>query len=300
MKKEIVFDRNVKFRDAKGATCRVNIKICKIRTHKLNLVATHSEKLEPVKEYLVMYIVGDVNGSVGQVGHLILPQNRLQEKLLQLWDRYHMNDMILGTPEQMEVIRTIPDYRSIEIGELREKLYIRKMDILMDTKGHPVRFGEHMLVRLLPDNIVRIVNNLMDEIVRIEQEQSVLRPNLQVVDWADIEDFRLSALGRYLRLKPYATVQQVTYLKNMHYQFRNRQYIVCDSDESFGLAHKVVMKSRKYDKIYRSSNSNLYRGDWAEIQVIKRGVIKILSNTGQCGKVKTEDGELFIFPHDVT
>lgn len=47
---------------------------------------------------------GQVGGSSGQILDSISPATESQERLLELWDKYHLNDMKPGTPRQMKLV----------------------------------------------------------------------------------------------------------------------------------------------------------------------------------------------------
>lgn len=57
---------------------------------------------------------GDIGGSLGQIYDSISPDNEGQELLLDLWKKYHLNDMKPGTPRQMELVKGLSYENAIE------------------------------------------------------------------------------------------------------------------------------------------------------------------------------------------
>lgn len=82
--KETIFKRTVQFNDKNNKKFTIDIEISGGR----------------------FSMSGDYGGGAGQVQDNISPANKPQEMLLELWHKYHLNDMKAGTPEQMALIES--------------------------------------------------------------------------------------------------------------------------------------------------------------------------------------------------
>lgn len=57
---------------------------------------------------------GDIIYGCGQIHYMIEPDNEGQEMLLDLWKKYHLNDMKPGTPRQMELVKGLSYESALE------------------------------------------------------------------------------------------------------------------------------------------------------------------------------------------
>lgn len=84
--------RHLVFKDAQDQICRLNLAIT---TKKKNPVFT---------------IRGDIdNNGSGQVLGDIVPKNKYQKWLIDVWEKYHLNDLNAGTKKQMEALAKKPE-----------------------------------------------------------------------------------------------------------------------------------------------------------------------------------------------
>lgn len=60
----------------------------------------------PVEKEKRLSILGNIGGSCGQVYDYIAPRTEGQQKLIELWREYHLNDMCPGTKLQTEYLRS--------------------------------------------------------------------------------------------------------------------------------------------------------------------------------------------------
>lgn len=90
-----------------------------------------------------------------------LAQNERFMTLFNLWDRWHLNDMQPGTPEQMQFLRDhnegkVPSY-TLACDQLKEAgLYEVNLD------GEPYLYGHKWLYEPLPDDVIALVETILD------------------------------------------------------------------------------------------------------------------------------------------
>ena len=87
-------------------------------------------------------------------------------KLLDVWDRWHLNDMHAGTPEQEQLIR---DFRKMEAGKNASyeavKGYLSSVQRLMSVHpqtGQPYVYGTGWLFEAVPDDVLEWLMALPD------------------------------------------------------------------------------------------------------------------------------------------
>jgi hypothetical protein len=110
-------------------------------------------------------MTGDMGGSGGQIYDSIKPATSSQQELIDLWKRYHLNDMKSGTPKQMELVKDLPYVEACAVLE-RENLLV---DIL--PNGDNFTYGEGWLTEELPEDIEYLVESIIEAIDEEEDER---------------------------------------------------------------------------------------------------------------------------------
>lgn len=98
--------KNITFVDGDNNRVSVNIKIC---TDDINLGVKRSwEDLSviPAGREKILSMQGNIGGGSGQIYDEIVPRTEGQQKLIELWKEYHLNDMCSGTKLQTEYLRS--------------------------------------------------------------------------------------------------------------------------------------------------------------------------------------------------
>lgn len=108
---------------------------------------------------------GDMGGSLGQIYDSISPATEYQEVLIDLWKKYHLNDMKSGTPRQMELVEGLPYVEACAVLE-RENLL---EDIL--PNGEKYIYGSGWLTEELPEDIEDLVEEVIESIKEEEDER---------------------------------------------------------------------------------------------------------------------------------
>ena len=137
---------NVKFKDGNNNLYNIKIEI----THR--------------NGYPEFSMSGEGNGSMGQCDEHIKPKNPKQKRLLELWDKYHLNGMNAGTPKQTELLEQMKKTTSYE--------YDKACDYLnsFDKDGKPITAFE---LREIEDERIDLkerIKELKDEIEILEEE----------------------------------------------------------------------------------------------------------------------------------
>lgn len=132
---------------------------------------------------------GDIGGCLGQIYDEIEPDNEGQELLLDLWKKYHLNDMKAGTPKQMEYIQSkkedidlwndmLSEFKSLrDIKDFSDyefkKLLLEKVNLLEDIlpNGEKYIYGTGWLTEELPEDIEDLVEECCTLIEEYETER---------------------------------------------------------------------------------------------------------------------------------
>lgn len=153
MKDNVVYKRKISFVDEQGYRATIE---CEIRK---------------TDEGLEFSACGDYNGSGGQCLDQIKPSNEQQKKLIDLWHKYHLNGMHAGTEKQDAILEKYKD----ELPEEKKKSYydwacaILKKHKAYEDNGY--EYGGGWLHRDLPENFQDDLDELLDEIEKLEEER---------------------------------------------------------------------------------------------------------------------------------
>lgn len=219
--------RTVKFKDAKG-----NIAIVKV-------TLKNNESGRPV-----FSARGEYCGGMGQCLDHIEPKNEAQKLLIDLWKKYHLNDMNAGCEHQRnlkwEDIRINPEELPNCRANRDEKgilaIWVRPEEHKKGMLGRPCiqcgyKYGSAWLYSPLPDNIEEVINETCDLIEEAEEEEKTKNPD---ISWNDIEDDKIIALGKHLEISPCEAKEDIsvsTY-DDCVYEYAGQEYLVCTDEEA--------------------------------------------------------------------
>jgi len=164
-------------------------------------------------------ICGETCGSAGQCQDSIIPKNSAQEKLLEIWNTWHLNDLHAGTERQEKALKKIK-------GDYSEQVKYLKSINLYDDNGY--KYGTGWLKRELPEGIEDKINDLCDKIAETEERE---KKNLVSILWEDIEDNNIIALGQSLNITP-AEARKYISGGNNDYQYAGIYYFVGSQKEA--------------------------------------------------------------------
>lgn len=137
---------------------------------------------------------GDCGGSCGQCYDEIKPTPN-QEKLIEIWHKYHLNDMKAGTPEQEGLIKDCKTYD--ESVKLLKKLH--KYTVTLKN-GKKYEYGSLRLTEKLPKNLWGEVEEICKTIENDELQRK-LEYERKGGSWKDL-DMKVRALGKFLDMTP--------------------------------------------------------------------------------------------------
>lgn len=107
---------------------------------------------------------GDCIGACGQINMHLKPAEIVPAKgwnsdliveFLAVWEKWHLNDMQAGTPEQMEYLEKYPD-----IKDYSKKCELLKQVGLYEIDGY--KYGSKWLTKELPLEVVAFLKSLPD------------------------------------------------------------------------------------------------------------------------------------------
>lgn len=102
--------------------------------------------------------------------HLVCPK---LEALMEYWPRYHLNDMVAGSPRQMEVVRERQSQKlSVSYDAVCEAL--KELGIFEDAeypwKGRGYRYGEAWLKEEIPQEALKGIKVVISMPLTLETE----------------------------------------------------------------------------------------------------------------------------------
>jgi hypothetical protein len=97
----------------------------------------------------------------------LIPNNKLFNKIYDIWSKYHLNDLTAGSPKQMAFLDSITKPKNSEFYTW-ECEQLEKVDLLYDKSylhdKKPYKYGSAWLLTEIPKNIKKEINNIMGEV----------------------------------------------------------------------------------------------------------------------------------------
>ncbi len=172
---------------------------------------------------------GEYNGGMGQVDGRIKPKNEAQRDFLNLWDKWHLNDMHAGTEAQEKAIE---DYQKNgnKYDYTKACEYLKSINLYeVEYNGKPYEYGNGWLAVSLPQDMTELVDNICNKIERIEAEE---KKELPKIDWTDVNDDKIIALAKYLDITPEEAQEDITEERDNRYNYAGNDYLVCTDEEA--------------------------------------------------------------------
>ena len=94
----------------------------------------------------------------------LIPDNKLFNKIYDIWAKYHLNDLTAGSPNQMAFLKSIirPKNAKFYTWECEQ---LEKVDLLVDKSylhdKKPYKYGTAWLTTEIPKNIKKDINNII-------------------------------------------------------------------------------------------------------------------------------------------
>jgi len=152
MKKTIEFGKV----DARGTGRRSNLVTVTVELKTVTGQHKRTIDLEPITNYVALSIVGDVwnhihtdiicGGQCQDTLAELLPDDEKLQRVIEVWNRWHLNDLMPGTRAQMEVASGLPYIEALRV--------LDKAGLRVD-RGY--EYGSEWLVEVLPQNIIEEV-----------------------------------------------------------------------------------------------------------------------------------------------
>lgn len=254
-----VYKREIQFKD--GNRNVVNLKI------KINKEGVFS-------------ISGDISSCGGQIYDEILPANIYQEKLINYWKKYHLNDMHAGTLKQEKALDRWYLTYNRDVGYDRKVEYLKSINMYNDN-GY--RYGTSWLKRELSHNFEKKIDNLCNKIMEIESDN---------VSGKEIKDLTEEEMGKYLSVyskrqvafaiclnlheSELQEVKELTPYYNLFYG--GIDYFVGTYDEAEEVSREYLEDDIDFWKSLVSNNSTtLGFDDWIEEVILNDGPGQILN-----------------------
>lgn len=210
---------------------------------------------------------GEYRGGGGQCLDSIKPKNKEQERLIEIWRRWHLNDMHAGTEKQEAAIdKWIKKGNHYDYEKACK--YLKSIRLFVD---HSYKYGHGWLKRNLPNELEQEIITLCNKIASIEEaEKEQLR-------WRDsnIDDDRIIALAKYLFLEPYEAKEYITG-DDERYSYSGQDYLVLtDSEADAKCREDLVDNDELWKQAVQHGDTTLGLEEWADqvISVDGRGSI---------------------------
>ena len=137
---------------------------------------------------------GDCGSSCGQCYDSIKP-TKSQKKIIDIWKRYHLNNMNAGTEEQEKALKKC---KSTDYDKQVTFLKKRRLYTVTLKDGIKYKYGTRWLTRKLPKDLWKEVNLICN---KIEDEERERKKEFEGGKWEDLEK-EIQAIGKYLEMSP--------------------------------------------------------------------------------------------------
>lgn len=132
----------------------INMGYCKIAGEQRRRKAIVDVKLEVRDGKLYLSIVGEINGySSGQcckeMEKYAVQKRQNFDEIIEIWKRYHLNDMRAGTPKQERAVREYCKNNEYDYNKVRE--YLDSVGLLVDN-GYT--YGTSWLYEEIPQDVL--------------------------------------------------------------------------------------------------------------------------------------------------
>lgn len=90
------------------------------------------------------------------------PKNKEVQLIVELWKKYHLNDMNAGTPRQTEHLKSLGEYKDYDWA--CEEL--KKVDLYCDKEfspKNPYKYGSSWLYREIPQNDLELIKQIINK-----------------------------------------------------------------------------------------------------------------------------------------
>lgn len=187
-------------------------------------------------------ISGSRGSSSGQVSGSIKPATNAQRAVVDTWERWHLNDMTAGTPEQEKALK---DARAAgELGTYEKAVaYLRSVGLYEvahpTKKGKRYTYGSAWLKRKLPATLAADLRTLEAVIKREDYERArtlnEAKPDSEgtAKTWEDVEDPKVEALARFLEMTAGEALEDVAQeAGDCVYAAAGEEFLVCTDDEA--------------------------------------------------------------------
>ena len=95
-----------------------------------------------------------------------LPNNKLFNKIYDIWKKYHLNDMTAGSPKQEEYLKSIISEDSLDYSYDLKCEKLKEVNLLHDKSylydGKPYEYGTAWLTTEIPTEVKQEINNLIN------------------------------------------------------------------------------------------------------------------------------------------
>ena len=155
--------RNLEFRDSRRNYITLEVEIKTVESERSTI------DLEDITEYKVLAITGELReftggrpslSCSGQIKDEMITKNKTKLRLIEIWQRWHLNDQKSGTRKQNECLDNWKD-RPKGWSYEEDCQYLKEHSLYNDN-GY--RYGTAWLVEILPDEIMKEIDILCSKL----------------------------------------------------------------------------------------------------------------------------------------
>lgn len=231
-------------------------------------------------------ISGKIGGGCGQCQDSIKPANTEQFRLLEIWDKWHLNDMHAGTEKQEEAVKAWLkkgnkyDYTKV-CHHLRGKQ-------LQTDNGY--KYGSAWLKRELPSTLYAELTNLCDTIRAQEQKR---RKDLGEGEYDEDTPNQIKALAKYLKISPNEAQEDISegYDEN-HLEYSGASYIVAEDHVCEDLCRESLEKYLWVEAVKNDDTTDSFE-EWQDEVIKSDGYGSILNSWDGSEHTEEVDGTTY-------
>lgn len=235
-------------------------------------------KLEINLEDGKLSICGEAKGHCGQCQDSIIPKNKEQSRLLEIWEKWHLNDMKAGTPKQEEAIEEFRQKNNISGWAYDKEVEYLKSIKLYNDKGY--KYGTSWLTKKLPDTLEEEIINLCNTIEEIEQEEKQGKSFSELTEEEInklLEEYtpEVLALAKHLDL----TVEEIKEINqdDNNLTYGGIDYFVGTQEEAEEEARDYLSQDDLWREAVKAGNTTLGLDDWIQEVIDIDGIGHLLN-----------------------
>jgi hypothetical protein len=215
-------------------------------------------------------MTGHSPDSLGQCQDSINPANKEQKRLVEIWNKWHLNDMKAGTDKQEEALKGL----KVKKGEQHYDaavVFLKKKHLYMDN-GY--RYGSSWKTKMLPKDLPEEIRSIC---AVIRAQEAARKESLTDGEWSEDTADEIKALAKNLGLTPKEAENDISEEDSHHFKYCGIFYLVAEDDIVEEMCKESLDEYMWRDAVQAERTTSGY-DDWVEEVIRNDGYGSILNS----------------------